>query len=434
MNGTFENGRVSGDVPAYENERTFGPLPPAQGRGFASTWWGQEWLKALEDTALDGQQLKQGRRLARAGAVGALTVRPGRITAVVRDRDGSQYRGDVLLQELDEDDWGRFLTMAGERVGHIAALLDREMPPHLVEDAAASGIELLPGIGDLEPECSCGAWDHCPHTAALCYQVARLLDQDPFVLLLMRGRAERPLLDALQERGATPASAPGDPGTPRGVPAQEAFAARDIVPPLPAPPTLPTEPGAPARLDTETPPGPGIDPAALEFLAADTAARARLLLADALAPGHELQPFERELTLDQDCVRLAAACWDSRIAARLADASGRRPPAFSAAVRAWRLGGAVSLGALEDEWTPTPEELARATAGLDRAWAEDERPALRATGGNRWTVTGRDAQLRLGHDGRWWPYRKERGRWFPAGPPDRDPAAALETMDSTPTE
>ena len=43
--------------------------------------------------------------------------------------------------------------MAVERAGHIAALLDREMPPHLVEDAAAAGVELLPGIGDLEPRC-----------------------------------------------------------------------------------------------------------------------------------------------------------------------------------------------------------------------------------------------------------------------------------------
>ncbi|MFE4856287.1 SWF or SNF family helicase [Streptomyces sp. NPDC056670] len=417
----------------YDDERTFEPMPPAQGRGFASTWWGLAWLKALEDTALDGQQLKQGRRLARQGAVGALTVRPGRITAVVRDRDGSQYRGDVLLQELDDEDWDRFLAMAAERSGHIAALLDREMPPHLVEDAAGAGIELLPGIGDLEPECTCGAWDHCPHTAALSYQVARLLDQDPFVLLLLRGRAERPLLDALQERVATPPA--DEPATAWGVPAEEAFAARDIVPPLPVPPALPAEPGDPARLDTETPPEPGIDPAALEFLAADAAARAHRMLADALAPGHELQPFTVELTEDQDCVRLAATCRDSRISARLAEASGRRPVELFTALRAWRLGGAVSLRVLEEEWTPAPQELARAMAGLDRAWAEGERPALRATGGNRWTATGRDAQLRLGPDGRWWPYRKERGRWSPAGPADRDPAAALEAaLESSPAE
>ncbi|MFE9569120.1 SWF or SNF family helicase [Streptomyces sp. NPDC006692] len=410
----------------YEDERTFEPLPPAQGRGFAVSWWGQAWLKALEDTALDGQQLKKGRRFAREGAVGAVTVRPGRITAVVRGRDGSRHRSDVLLQELDAAAWDRFLGMAAERAGHIAALLDREMPPHLVEDAATAGVELLPAIGDLEPACTCDAWDHCPHTAALCYQVARLLDQDPFVLLLLRGRTERALLDSLQELGSAPCV--GESAAVEGVPAQEAFAARDIVPPLPAPPTLPPEPGGPAHLDTETAPEPGVDPAALEFLAAHAAARAHRILADALVRDHQLQPAEPPLTVDQDTVRLAADCLDRRISARLAAASGRRPADLEAAVRAWRLGGVASLRVLEEDWTPGTEELARAVAHLDRAWPEGERPVLRATGGNRWTVTGRDAQLRLGPDGRWWPYRKERGRWGAAGPADRDPAAALESM------
>ena len=61
-----------------DNERTFAALPPARGRGFAQTWWGQAWLKALEDTALDGEQLKRGRRQAREGAVGAVSVREAR--------------------------------------------------------------------------------------------------------------------------------------------------------------------------------------------------------------------------------------------------------------------------------------------------------------------------------------------------------------------
>lgn len=196
---------------AKDMERTFAALPPAHGRRFADTWWGLAWLKALEDGALDLQQLKAGRSLARAGAVGAVSVRPGRITAVVRDRDRTVHRADVLLGELDGDQWDRFLDMAVERAGHVAALLDREMPPHLVEDAATAGVELLPGMGDMEPECDCGAWDHCAHTAALCYQVARLLDQDPFVLLLMRGREERAVLDALQARSIRPSEAPSGP-------------------------------------------------------------------------------------------------------------------------------------------------------------------------------------------------------------------------------
>ncbi|GAA2960115.1 MULTISPECIES: SWF or SNF family helicase [Streptomycetaceae] len=418
----------------HEPERTFAALPPARGRGFASSWWGQAWLKALEDSALDGEQLRKGRKLAREGRVGAVSVRPGRITAVVQDRDSTAYRSDVLLQRLDEEDWERFLDMASERAGHIAALLDREMPPHLVEDAAAAGVDLLPGIGDLEPECGCEAWDHCPHSGALCYQVARLLDQDPFVLLLLRGRDERRLLDELQVRSATravrgtrrPAGRGAEPaGRPRGVRADEAFAGRGLLPPLPPLPPLPAEPGLPPSLDVETHPGAGVDPAALEVLAADAAVRAFAMLADALADGHERQPAAAALTPGQDAVRLAAATRpEARITLRLATAAGRRPAGLEDAVRAWRYGGTAGLAVYDEEWQPGAEELARARAQLAAAWEEHERPHLRSAQ-NRWTVVGSDAQLRYGRDGRWWPYRKERGRWVPAGPANADPAGAL---------
>lgn len=416
-----------------ETERTFAALPPARGRGFAQTWWGRAWLKGLEDTALDGEQLKKGRRHAREGAVGAVSVRPGRITAVVRDRDGTAQRSDVLLQKLSEEEWDRFLDMAVDRAAHIAALLDREMPPHLVEDAAAAGVELLPGIGDLEPECTCEAWDHCPHTAALCYQVARLLDEDPFVLLLMRGRGERRLLDELQVRSVARAGASAatperaSEQTPVGVRADEAFAARDIVPPLPAPPPVPDEPGRAPALDTETAPAPGLDARALEFLAADAAARAHRMLTEALTPAHQHQPLEKDLTPDQDAVRLAAAGPGPLVSGRLAAGTRRRPAELDLAVRAWRYGGAAALTVLEEEWTPEPDALARARTQLAESWEDDERPPLRASR-NRWTVVGADAQLCYAPDGRWWPYRKEGGRWAPAGPADHDPAAALAGM------
>ncbi|MEU2433106.1 SWF or SNF family helicase [Streptomyces sp. NPDC007861] len=411
-----------------EGERTFAALPPAKGRGFAQTWWGQAWLRALEDSALDSEQLKQGRRQARAGAVGAVSVRPGRITAVVRDRDGTAYRSDVLLPELTGDAWDRFLDMAVDRAGHIAALLDREMPPHLVEDAADAGAGLLPGIGDLEPTCTCEAWDLCPHTAALCYQVARLLDQDPFVLLLLRGRGERRLLDELQMRSAARA----EPSAPvsEGVRADEAFAAAGLLPVLPKPPTLPAEPGVPPSLDTEAAPAPGVDPAALELLAADAAVRAHRMLAEALADGHERRPAEPELTLCQDAVRLAAsgdagARLPAAVAARLAAGSGRTRSGLGLAVRAWRSGGAPALTVLEDGWVPDEETLVRAEAQLAEGWDAGERPRLRSAGAGRWTVVGADAQLRVGPDGRWWPYTRSGGAWAPAGPAAPDPASAL---------
>ncbi|MFE6740999.1 SWF or SNF family helicase [Streptomyces tubercidicus] len=414
-------------------ERTFEALPAARGQAFARSWWGQAWLKALEDSALDGAQVKLGRRHARAGAVGAVSVRPGRITAVVQDRDHTRHRSDVLLQQLSAADWDRFLDLVADRAGHIAALLDRDMPPVLVEDAAAAGIELLPGIGDLEPECDCEAWDHCAHSTALCYQLARLLDQDPFILLLMRGRGERELLDELQARSASRAAGPtgADAAAERdgaGVPAAEAYAARDILPPLPAAPPPVAAPGAPPVLGGGTPPAPGVDVAALEFLIGDSAARAQGLLADALSARHADSPPPPVLTPAQDAVRLAAAAPGAAISARLAAGSGRDARSLAVAVRAWELGGAAGLAVLEEDWTPEPEALARATGRLAAAWEDDgARPRLRVTR-NRWTVVGGAAQLRYGRDGRWWPYRREGGRWVPAGPGTDDPAGALAEL------
>ncbi|MFF2846024.1 SWF or SNF family helicase [Streptomyces sp. NPDC058001] len=435
-----------GHEASYEQERTFAALPPARGKGFAQTWWGRTWLKALEDTALETAQLKVGRALARAGAVGAVSVRPGRITAVVQDRDGTRHRADVLWQRLTDEEWARFLDMAVQRAGHIAALLDRDMPPDLVEDAAGVGVELLPAIGDLEPECNCEAWDHCGHTAALCYHVGRLLDQDPFILLLLRGRNERAILDELQVRSitqgnVTPADeadsgqADGDDrddNAREGVDAVEAFAAESVLPSLPGPAALPLEPSLPPSLDTDAQPAPGVDPEALEFLALQAAVEAHQLLSDALSPRHEQRPVEADLTPDQDAVRLAAGRPGARATARLADGSGRDAQEIARAIRAWTYGGRAALTALEDAWEPDADTMARARAAVDSAWDDDERPTLSAET-NRWTTVGTEqrgrtrTQVRLGRDGRWWPFREEHGHWAPAGPASHDPATALAT-------
>ncbi|MFJ6938684.1 SWF or SNF family helicase [Streptomyces sp. NPDC101132] len=469
MTGTG-TGAGAGSVSGYGaaggdgRELTFPALPPAaHGRGFADTWWGRAWLRALEHSALDGAQVKLGRRVARAGGVGAVSVRPGRLTAVVTDGDGEAYRTDVLVRCFDAGDWDRLLAVAAAESGHIAALLDRVVPPELVQDADAAGVELLPGIGDLEPACECGEWDHCAHSVALCHEVARLLDHDPFVLLLLRGRGEGEVLDGLQVRAAGVAGAGAGAGVgagagagsgagalggvgggadgagaagggdgvegEEGVDAAEAFAtAAILLAPLPELPDVPGVPGVPPSLDTEREPGGGVDVDALEFLAESAARVAHRMLAEAVAPGHEVRGYEASLTPDQDAVRLAADAADLRVLGRLAAGTGRDRRGLALAVRAWRYGGAAALEVLEEEWDPGREDRARMRAALAAAWEEGEGPVLRGVR-NRWTVRDSGAQLRYGRDGRWWPFREEAGRWVPAGAGEPDPAAALSVLE-----
>ncbi|MEU6280200.1 SWIM zinc finger family protein [Streptomyces sp. NPDC047028] len=400
--------------------RTF-PAFAARAAGaeeFAESWWGNAWVDALERGALDVKRLVRGRGYAEQGHVDAITVTPGLVLAYVRGSRPRPYRVQVRLRTLEDDDWDRFLDAAADRPGHIAALLDKELPHSLAD----CGVPLLPGPGDLAPRCSCPDSGHpCKHAAALCYQTARLLDADPFVLLLLRGRGERELLDALSRRSAARAARAAQEREPRSLPgvrAAEALAPRQL-PPLPPPLPLPPHPEQPPVYPA-APGGP--DPFALDQLATDAAARAHTLLGTGRDP-------VGELTLWQDAVRLAAARPGSGLTAAtralyatLAAATGRTPADLARAVAAWRQGGLDGLAVLEDPWDPPAGRFDRARPLLLAADFPVFRPWR-----NRLTHPGGRLQLRLGQDALWYAYESEPGQddWWPRGTPDPDPVGAL---------
>lgn len=246
--------------------RGFPAFPARPGRRGRS-WWAREFVAALEDAALDAGVLRRGRRFAGSGRLGPVTVAPGQVSAVADDPDDGLVRTVVHLAELDGAEWQRLLDQVAAESGHLAALLDGEVPRTLVDAADAAGVSLLPGVGDLDSECDCPeVGDPCTHSAALCYQVSWLLDGDPFLLLLLRGRSADELVGALGR--ASPGT---DDPLDRPVTVAEACAApeRPLPPDRPLrnerPPVLPAPPGMPAD--------------ALTSLAARAAARAATLLA-----------------------------------------------------------------------------------------------------------------------------------------------------------
>ncbi|WUT08437.1 SWIM zinc finger family protein [Streptomyces sp. NBC_00704] len=409
-----------------DHRRTFPAFPPRAGGAFAETWWGNAWVAALEEGALDVKRLARGRGYAEQGNVDAITVTPGLVLAYVQGSRPRPYRVQVRLRTLGGDAWERFLDAAVERPGHIAALLDKEMP----ESLADCGVPLLPGPGDLEPQCSCPDRGHpCKHAAALCYQTARLLDADPFVLLLLRGRGEREVLDALSRRNAVRAARAaqeqeGQPEPLAGVRAAEVLAERRL-PPLPAPLPPPAHPEQPPAYPS-APNGP--DAFALDHLATDAAARAHTLLTTG-------RDQIGGLTLWQDAVRLAASRPGSGLTAAtrslyasLASAAGRTPSELARAVAAWRQGGPDGLTVLEETWDPPAGRFDRARPLLLAA----DLPAFRPRR-NHLTHPRGHVQLRYGQDGLWYAYESEPGEddWWPRGTPDSDPVGALTGLGAS---
>ncbi|GAA1132326.1 hypothetical protein GCM10009630_32870 [Kribbella jejuensis] len=355
------------------------------------SWWAQAWVQALEDTSLDNDQLRKGRRYANSGQVGTITISPGRIAATVYAPEDT-YEAVVRVDELSDDEWRRFREQFAARAGHVAALLDGEMPHDLVEAAADGGVALLPGIGDLDPSCTCDAWElPCQHAAALCYQVAWLLDADPFVLLLLRGRSRETLLDELQAPTVDLVVAPG-------MPVADVLAAAPAA--LPEPPELPAKITVDQLAVAGIEPPDGFGPSTLQLLVLDAARRARSVLNALL---HNTAVPE---TLDerQDMVRLAA------------DFPELAGETLALSIQAWRYGGAPGLDVLEHTWTPDAAQLNRARTEL---LAADDGVTV-STSDNRLTV-GTDTQLRLDRHGRWHPYRLVEETWTPAGPPSKDP-------------
>ncbi|WP_217548065.1 SWIM zinc finger family protein [Streptomyces sp. GbtcB6] len=407
-----------------ELRRTFPSLSPrasASASGFAETWWGNAWVRALEEGALDVKRLGRGRGYAERGHVDAITVTPGLVLAYVQGSRPRPYRVQLRLRTFGEDEWERLLEAAADRPADIAALLDKELPQTLAD----SGVPLLPEPGELEPRCSCPDFGHpCKHAAALCYQTARLLDADPFVLLLLRGRGEREVLDALSRRSAARAARERQPASLPGIRATEALVPRQL-PPLPPPLPVPAHPEQPP-VYPGVPGGP--DPFALDQLATDAAARAHAVLTTGRDP-------VGDLTLWQDAVRLAAARPGSGLTAStralyatLADAVGRTPGDLARAVAAWRQGGLEGLAVLEEPWDPPAGRFDRARPLLLAA----DLPAFRPSR-NHLTHPGGHLQLRFGRDGLWYAYESEPGHddWWPRGTPDLDPVGALTGLGAS---
>ncbi|MDT9695621.1 SWIM zinc finger family protein [Streptomyces sp. P17] len=394
---------------------------PVRGRrAFAATWWGQAWVAALEDSTLDAGRLSRGRTYARKGMVGATTVAPGQVKAAVQGSRPRPYRSSVHLPVLTGAQWDTLLDTIAARAGHLAALLDGEMPAELVDDARQAGVPLLPQPTELDPDCSCPDWGYpCKHAAALCYTIAATIDADPFVLFALRGRSREEVLVQLRARRTATQETVSPPAS-TGIPAAAAYTrwaehAHEL--PGAPEPTIHT-----VALPVTPPSGSGLATTDLERLMTDVAARATRLLAGDTASLH--------LTQHQDAVRIAASGPGPEWFHRLIENTGAKPTAFARLTRAWRHGGAMGLTVAEQPHTPDPSAMAAARTALTTALTEmtDAHVPLRAWR-NRLTLTAHGIQLRLGPDARWYPYlQDDDGEWWPAVPADPDPVAALTAV------
>ena len=159
--------------------------------------WSRAWLDALMQFSQPGR-MRRGQRFARQGKVKRFEIRPGEITAEVKE--GAQtYDVRIQLPALSDETWDRIVERLSSQALYSARLLEGEIPPEVVQVFEEVDAPLFPRADELQASCTCPDWEvPCKHIAAIYYLLAERFDQDPFLLFRVRGRSKAQILSMLR--------------------------------------------------------------------------------------------------------------------------------------------------------------------------------------------------------------------------------------------
>ena len=184
--------------------------------GFARKWWSRQWLLLLEKYQI-GARLGRGRSYAYGGQVVSLELEPGRVVAAVQGADTTAYACEIRCGVLEPAARAAVVRRLRQKPLLLAELLVRELPKAVAEIFEEEGLALLPG-GRAEVVTHCNCPDRvnpCKHLAAVFFLLIEALDQDPLLLLALRGIGRDALLGndsgtAAPPEAESPAAPDGD--------------------------------------------------------------------------------------------------------------------------------------------------------------------------------------------------------------------------------
>lgn len=172
--------------------------------------WSRRWTTALTDAPGDiARRSRQGQALARSGRVNDVRASAGRLSGSVQGTRATPYVVEIGLPVLDERAWARVAEVIASQVRHSARLLAGQAPDGLAAELEAAGVRLFPSLDELDVDCACGQ-GLCAHAAAVWHAAGEQLAEDPFLLLVLRGRGRQRVLDDVAGRRGSVATPPGD--------------------------------------------------------------------------------------------------------------------------------------------------------------------------------------------------------------------------------
>jgi len=166
---------------------------------FGKTWWGEHWLRSLENVDYDNR-LPRGASYARNGYVKEVKIKENQIVAKVAGSRPTPYKVNLIVPPFFEEQVELLMIKIIERPALISKLLNRELDPAILTIAEEVGLKVFPKQWtDFKMQCSCPDWAvPCKHLAAVIYMVSREIDNNPFLVFEIH---KVNLLDELKKRG-----------------------------------------------------------------------------------------------------------------------------------------------------------------------------------------------------------------------------------------
>jgi uncharacterized Zn finger protein len=158
------------------------------------------WIEAVRRTVGD-DDLEWGLRTAKAGRVRSLDIGTGLVSANVSEEGEGGRRVTLSLPVLSDEDWDRIEErMTGEAVW-TARLSADEFPTNLPELFVECGLSLVPAEHEsLSCRTNGPLASGQRRAAAVAWLAAERLALDPLMMLEMRGRSVRQIVERIRRR------------------------------------------------------------------------------------------------------------------------------------------------------------------------------------------------------------------------------------------
>lgn len=173
-------------------------------------WWLGR-LQTLFDALGATASLRQSSRGTR---VRRLDIQPGQISARLTDRESGEGTLVILIDQLSNAQWKAIIAQMRDQALYAAHLLSEQLPLEIEAIFSNAETTLIPQTADeVTIESSFPIEAQARMLAALYSALVDLLQSDPWLLLLLRGRSRELLLNELRQvrnEGAVAVAHPAD--------------------------------------------------------------------------------------------------------------------------------------------------------------------------------------------------------------------------------